>query len=126
MATVRTFGSIASRWAPGFVLGAAVAWSVGVGPAGRPSRALAAPSGPAEAGGTMAFTSASQGSAQWLYLIDTKSQALAVYRIDPQNPKGALKLEAARQYRWDMKLAEFNNASPDVTAVESMVGGARR
>jgi hypothetical protein len=46
-----------------------------------------------------------------------------VYRVDPQNPKGSLKLEAARQYRWDLKLAEYNNLPPEVSAIESMVSG---
>ena len=32
-----------------------------------------------------------------------------------------MKLEAARHYRWDMKLAEYNNQQPEVAAVESMV-----
>ncbi len=58
-------------------------------------------------------------------MIDTKAQALAVYRVDPQNPKGSVKLEAARQYRWDLKLAEYNNQPPDVASIESMVGSSR-
>ena len=55
--------------------------------------------------GTLALvTSPTAGSAQLLYLIDTKSRAFAIYRVDPTNPKGTVKLEAARQYQWDLKL----------------------
>lgn len=111
---------------PGAILGAAVTWFCGLGPNDHASRLHAAGPGLPESNGTMAFTTTGPGSQQRLFLIDTRTQALAVYLIDPQNSKGTLKLEAARQYRWDMKLAEFNNASPDVTAVESMVGGGSR
>jgi len=74
----------------------------------------------------LVVTSNSPRGEQFLYLIDTKTQALAVYRVDPQNPKGAIKLEAARQYRWDLRLSEFNNLPPEVAAIESMVGNAPR
>ena len=58
-----------------------------------------------------------------LYLIDTKAQAFAVYRVEPTGPKGSgtVKLEAARQYRYDLKLSEYNNQPPEVSAVEAMV-----
>jgi hypothetical protein len=49
-----------------------------------------------------------------------------VYRVDSRDPKGAVKLEAARHYRWDMKLAEFNNQAPEVATIESMVGAPRK
>jgi hypothetical protein len=111
---------------PGVILGAAVTWFCGLGPGSSASRLQAAGPGLPETNGTMALTTTGPGTQQRLFLIDTRTQALAVYLIDPQNTKGTLKLEAARQYRWDMKLAEYNNASPDVTAVESMVGGSRR
>ena len=61
-----------------------------------------------------------------LYLIDTRTQAFAVYRVDPSDPNGAVKLEGTRQYRWDMQLSEYNNTEPNVVAVQSMVGTARR
>jgi hypothetical protein len=90
-----------------------------------PARAQAS-SGSNEASGTIAFTSGSAGSVQMLYVIDTKNQAFAVYRVDPQNGKGSIKLEAARQYRYDLRLAEYNNQPPEVSAIESMVGAPRR
>jgi hypothetical protein len=104
---------------PGVVLGLALAWW-----AGGSREAVAQGGGPvAEANGTIAFTSASGGSSQLLYLIDTRSQSFAVYRVDSQSARGggAVKLEAARQYRYDLKLSEYNNSPPEVTQVEQMV-----
>jgi hypothetical protein len=92
--------------------------------AGRPAP-IRAQATPAEAAGTIALTASGPGTSQLLYLIDTKNQAFAVYRVDPQELKGTVKLEAARQYRWDLKLGEFNNQPPEVSAVESMVGTRR-
>ena len=83
----------------------------------------------ADPNGTIAFTSTSNGSpAQMLYLIDTKNQSFAVYRVDPSGAKGSgsLKLEAARQYKWDLRLSEFNNQQPEVNAVEGMVKAATK
>jgi hypothetical protein len=116
---------IAARSAgAGLLVGLALSWALG---AGRSPQARATPA-PVEANGTFAFTSGGPGPAQWLYLIDTKNQAMAVYSVNatPQNAKGALKLEAVRQYRWDLKLAEYNNQPPEVAAIESMVGGPKR
>src|SRR4051794_7156394 len=88
----------------GLAAGVALSW-VALGRSAPPLRAQA--SGSADATGTIAFTSGGAGSVQMLYLIDTKAQVFSVYRVDPQNAKGTVKLEAARQYRWDMKLAEY-------------------
>lgn len=108
---------------PGVAVGLALAWlGGGHGPT---ARAQGAASG--DANGTFAFAtplmSAPGMASQMLYLIDTKSQSFAVYRVDPQNPKGtgAVKLEASRQYRWDLKLQEYNNQAPEVSVIEKMV-----
>ncbi len=108
---------------PGLAVGLALAWwAGGRGPTLKAQGAASA--APVEAAGTIAFTTSSAGSSsQMLYLIDTKSQAFAIYRVDPSNSKGSgsVKLEAARQYRWDLKLSEFNNQPPEVHDVEAMV-----
>ncbi len=110
---------------PGLAVGLALAWwGGGQGPT---LRAQGAGSSPPEAAGTIAFTTSAAGSpSQMLYLIDTKSQAFAIYRVEPSGSKGSgssatVKLEAARQYRWDLKLSEFNNQPPEVHDVEAMV-----
>ena len=64
---------------------------------------------------------AAAGQAQWLYLIDTKNRAFALYRIDPTNPKGIVKLEASRQYEWDLKLEHYNNQAPEPDAIKATV-----
>lgn len=107
----------------GLLAGVALSWAA----SGRLSTAARAQtSGSAESSGTIAFTAGGNGSAQMLYLIDTKTQAFAVYRVDPQNGKGTIKLEATRQYRWDLKLTEYNNQAPDVSMIESMVASPRK
>jgi hypothetical protein len=120
------------------VAGLVLAWSIG-GPRGlhaqatppgsvdRPRAAAATPA--VEAGGTVAMIAPVQpgspgATGQLLYLIDTKTRAFAVYRIDPAHDKGTIKLEGVRQYHWDMKLAEFNNQKPEVAAIESAVKAA--
>lgn len=143
--SVRDWSGVARFGLPGLILGAVVSWIGGArGPEasaqtgaegglltqesqvqrpvepvrGQPPRPLAS----GEAGGTLAFvTTAGSTSAQWLYLIDTKTRALAVYRVDPMNPKGSLKLEAARQYEWDLKLEHYNNQAPEPSAIEATV-----
>lgn len=121
---------------PGVLIGLALAWCGGgrglpsalgqqVPPVGR--SAVPAPV-PAQMtarspdnSGTIALTSTHpQDGSQWLYLIDTKTQALAVYRIDTVDA-GKLKLVAARKYRSDLMLTEFNNLAPQVEAIESIV-----
>jgi hypothetical protein len=61
------------------------------------------------------------GPVQWLYLIDTKSRAFAVYRVDPTSSKGTVKLEASRQYQWDLKLEHYNNQAPEPDAIKATV-----
>lgn len=117
---------------PGLFLGLAAAWTFGggaapsvkaqgAGPGAMASEAPRMVPGMAASADTIAFAVASPGSPQLFYLIDTRNQAFAIYRVDTMHPKGAVKLEAARQYRYDLKLAEFNNQAPEVAAIESMV-----
>jgi hypothetical protein len=97
-------------------VGLALAWWAG----GREATAQAG-TPISEASGTIAFTSPS-GSGQLLYLIDTRDKSFAIYRVDTQAGRsGSVKLEAARQYRYDLKLSEYNNLPPEVTSVEAMI-----
>jgi hypothetical protein len=66
------------------------------------------------------------GPVHWLYLIDTKKRAFAIYGIDPTSPKGTVKLVASRQYRWDLELEQFNNSEPAPADIEAMVRALAR
>jgi hypothetical protein len=127
------WNSAARSGLPWMLLGMAIAWGAGVG--GPPSvSAQGADRGRAAAGGdpgtqgsgsgVIALTAPLGGGAQLLYLVDTRLQSLAVYKVDPttgNNSKGSLKLEAQRHYGQDLKLTEFNNAPPEVRSIEGMV-----
>ena len=143
---VRISGGMARFGLPGVIVGVAISWMAGAGgplavaqsraggdgglqaglpsrgaEAGRPQQGQARLLASGDVNGTLAMVTAPSGSAQWLYLIDTKSHAFAIYRVDPTNPKGSVKLEAARQYQWDLKLEHYNNQAPEPAAIESMV-----
>jgi hypothetical protein len=127
---------------PGLLVGVMLAWVSGVrgpqaaaqtgsvgspGASSGPARSTEAGKPPAsrpiaggDVNGTMALITTA-GSSQWLYLIDTKDRAFALYRIDPSNPKGIVKLEASRQYRWDLKLEHYNNQAPEPDAIKATV-----
>ncbi len=141
---VRIDSGVARYGLPGLVLGMILAWGSGVrGPqvvaqTGSSERTAGAQrvaprsveggksqSGRSIAGGdssgTLALIAETAGPAQWLYLIDTKKRAFAVYRIDPSNAKGTVKLEASRQYKWDLELEHYNNQAPEPAAIEATV-----
>jgi hypothetical protein len=92
-----------------------------VRPAAGAKAAQARPITAGDVSGTLALLANSPGQAHWLYLIDTKKQAFAVYRIDPSNPKGSVKLEASRQYKWDLELEHYNNQAPEPDAIKATV-----
>jgi hypothetical protein len=140
---IRMDSGVARYGVPGLILGFAMAWWLGL----RGPEALAQSNGGSQApkastarssestksqgaralaggdsNGTLALiTSSSTGPAQWLYLIDTKDRSFALYRIDPNNSKGIVKLEASRQYRWDLKLEHYNNQAPEPDAIKATV-----
>lgn len=106
---------------PGLALGwLAATWSGGAGP-----RPLAAQSNVGAAPGLIAVTGETPGNpnGSLLYLIDPRQQAFAIYRVDEL--KGTVKLEAARNFGYDLKVKEYNNQPPNVASVEAMVGESR-
>jgi hypothetical protein len=123
------WSGVARYGVPGVLLGLALMGGTGGGrgpvaqaqnlPGAERARTAQAAGG--DASGTIAFTAAHGGMVQLLYLIDTKNHAFAIYRVDPSNPEGAVKLEAARQYQWDLKLLEYNNQKPEVASVEASI-----
>ena len=136
---IRIDKGVARYGLPGLILGIGLAWvSGGRGPEVAaqtgPGGPRAASSGSAEANksgaqrpvaggevnGTLALITTS-GPSQWLYLVDTKDRAFALYRIDPTNTNGVVKLEASRQYKWDLKLEHYNNQAPEPDAIKATV-----
>jgi hypothetical protein len=139
---IRIDKGVARFGLPGLVLGMALVWVSGVrgpevaaqtGPGGPaaanpgPARSADGSRAPAarpiaggDVNGTLALITTA-GQSQWLYLIDTKERAFALYRIDPTNSKGIVKLEASRQYRWDLKLEHYNNQAPEPDAIKATV-----
>jgi hypothetical protein len=140
---IRLNTGLARYGLPGVFLGLGLAWFSGV--RGPEAAAQATASGPSaarpgevrpgdpsrqgtsrsivsgETGGTMALISGTAGPAQLLYLIDTKERAFAIYVIDPTSGKGIVKLEASRQYKWDLKLEHYNNQAPEPDAIKATV-----
>jgi hypothetical protein len=118
---------------PGLLLGVSIAWISGArapealaqnrsnGAAAGSSGAPARPITGGDSNGTLALITSNGGPAQWLYLIDTKNRAFAVYRVDPTSTKGTVKLEASRQYQWDLKLEHYNNQAPEPDAIKATV-----
>jgi hypothetical protein len=94
--------------------------SPGSGRSAESNKAAPRPSAGGEVNGTLALITTA-GLSQWLYLIDTKDHAFALYRIDPTNSKGIVKLEASRQYKWDLKLEHYNNQAPEPDAIKATV-----
>lgn len=82
----------------------------------------------AESGGVMAMVTNPPPTpgVQWLYLVDTRKRSFAVYRVDPTNPQGCVKLEAARQFRWDLDLDEYNNQGLEPADVRARVEAVSR
>lgn len=133
--TLRGVGEAARYGLPGLFLGVLLMGGAGGGRGaagqvqseaapGERARMAAAQAG--DGSGILAFTAPTAGTAQLLYLIDTRSRAFTIYRIDPANPDGTVKLVGARQYQWDLKLSHYNNQQPDVPAVEAIVKTAGR
>jgi hypothetical protein len=95
--------------------------SQGVGRSEVPRSQSAKMVGGNDQAGTLALIANPTGPVQWLYLIDTKQKSFAVYRIEPTNSKGSVKLEASRKYRWDLELDEYNNQGLEPSDVEARV-----
>jgi len=148
----RFSGGLARYGLPGMVLGVLVSWTWGFhgerAVAQAPSTAgRSAPNGlvpgrppqpnsgqtakgvtAGEVGGILALIAQPPAGApvQWLYLIDTKKRAFAIYRVDPTNPQGSVKLEASRQFRWDLDLDQYNNQGLEPADVKARVDALNR
>lgn len=107
------------------IAGLAIGWGLSQRSATTLVAQQAIPANVGQAAGLTTQISGQPGQTQWLTLVNPSSQSLAVYRFEPNNPRGALKLEAVRQFRWDLMLSEYQNLPPEVSAVESMTRNKR-
>jgi hypothetical protein len=110
---------------------ASVRASSGGATQGRPTQSTAAPATKnvtsGESGGLLALIATPTGApGQWLYLIDTKKRAFAIYRVEPNNPQGCVKLEASRQFKWDLDLDQYNNQGLEPADVKARVDALNR
>ena len=81
----------------------------------------ARPAASGESSGTISLVVPSNnGSAQWLYIIDTKSHSFAIFKVDTAG-QTLVKLEAARHYEWDLRLDNYNNSGLEPAAIEKVV-----
>jgi hypothetical protein len=102
---------------PGLFLGVALCWVVSNG-----RQVAAQATNPVRSGtndgSTIAMTTGTLGAEQRLYLIDTKKQTFAIYKIDKE---GWIELLSVRRYQADMELSEFNNKKPTVSEIQETV-----
>lgn len=125
---------------PGVLLGLAMAWMISgrIDPVaqaqtpGQPGPRVANPPispgtprggvvSQGENNGTIVMrTTNAQDGSEWLYLIDTREQVFAIYRMEPSD-RGLIKLIGVRKYSWDLKVTEWNNLPPDVNAIQAAV-----
>lgn len=80
------------------------------------------------AGGAGFFLMPAQfGTNVWgCYVMDVDAQTLVAYRYDPgAGSKGELRLAAARSFRFDRQLRNYNTSSPGPAEVERLVAVER-
>ncbi|MFQ5413974.1 MAG: hypothetical protein ACE5E6_05900 [Phycisphaerae bacterium] len=99
---------------------AVIAVSLAMRPASGPSgAAFAQPVTMAGARGVFAFSGQLTKNTYGVYMVDMDDMTLWVYEYVPQ--KGCLRLAAARTWRYDRYLEDFNGCDLPPDAVEQMV-----
>jgi len=76
---------------------------------------------PAIAGGAGVFIVPAQFSERnfGCYLLDIDAQTLCAYQFDPNSSQ--LRLKAARNFRWDRRLGNFNTEKPTPAEAQQLV-----
>lgn len=69
--------------------------------------------------GMIAVAGPSSDTGQWISVVDPKSRAIAVYRID--GATGRIKLAAVRNIHWDLQVMQLNSESPLPQEIRSML-----
>jgi hypothetical protein len=56
-----------------------------------------------------------------LALVDKADMRILVYQFNPKSPHGKLELIAARDFRYDQQLKDYNNAEPTPKKVREII-----
>lgn len=70
-------------------------------------------------GGLVAVSGPSADNAQLVTVIDTKTRAMAVYRIDAIG--GRIKLMSVRNLNWDLQVMQLNSDNPLPQEIRSLI-----
>jgi hypothetical protein len=70
-------------------------------------------------GGLVAVSGPSADNGQLVTVIDTKTRAMAVYRID--SAAGRIKLMSVRNLNWDLQVMQLNSESPLPQEIRSLI-----
>jgi len=70
-------------------------------------------------GGLVALSCPSADNAQLVTVIDTKTRAMAVYRVDSST--GKIKLLSVRNLHWDLQVMQLNSENPLPQEIRSLL-----
>jgi hypothetical protein len=70
-------------------------------------------------GGLVALSGPSVDNGQLITVIDAKSRAMAVYRIDAAT--GRIKLMSVRNLNWDLQVMQLNSETPLPQEIRSLI-----
>ncbi len=141
---IRIDRGVARFGLPGLLLGIALAWVSGVrgpeaaaqtGPGGlasansgvgsvrgrQPSRRRRGRSPGEMSNGTLALITSGAGRPNGSISSTPRTAPSPSTASIPTNSKGIVKLEASRQYKWDLKLEHYNNQAPEPDAIKATV-----
>ena len=74
----------------------------------------------ARSGQLIAVSSDNPEGPQQITLIDPQSQVMGVYHVE--RATGRISLKSVRRIQWDLKMDEFNGASPLPREIQAMLG----
>lgn len=70
-------------------------------------------------GGLVALNGPSADNAQLVTVLDTKTRAMAVYRVDATN--GNIKLLSVRNLHWDLQVMQLNSENPQPQEIRTLL-----
>jgi hypothetical protein len=69
--------------------------------------------------GLVALTAQTPDGRQMLTVVDPAQRVIAVYHVDPSN--GELALRSVRNIQWDLRMVQFNGATPLPQEIRSLL-----